>query len=205
MSSHNPAEAIATRRGDSASTADRVETAETHERAAEALTCWIDEQCGGAETPGTEESEAPEPARKDDTMMTHDQVIERLTVHPPHVVQEIALDLIDPSPFQPRRTFEAAALEELAQSIRAQGVLEAIRVRAGEPGRYELVYGERRTRAARLAGLTTIPAQIREMTDEQVLDAQLAENGQREAVPPLEDADAYAVARDRFKLSTEEI
>lgn len=107
---------------------------------------------------------------------------------------DIPLDAISPSPSNPRRRMEPPALDELAASIRAQGIIEPILVRPtrdGAPTPYELVVGERRWRAARLADLSTIRAQVREMDDRAVLEVQIAENAQRADVHPLDEADAY--------------
>lgn len=101
---------------------------------------------------------------------------------------ELPIDLIDESPFNPRKTFEG--LDELAESIRTKGVLQPGLVRpVGQ--RYELVYGHRRLRAARLAGLRTYPAIVRELSDAQVLEVQIVENAQRADVHPLEEADGF--------------
>jgi ParB family chromosome partitioning protein len=102
-------------------------------------------------------------------------------------VREVRLDLLDPSPFQPRRRFEEERLEELAASIRERGILEPVVVRAaGE--RYQIVLGERRVRASRLAGRDSIPALVRQWDDQSVMEAALVENLQREDLTPLEEA-----------------
>ena len=105
---------------------------------------------------------------------------------------EIPVDRIDASPSQPRRRFPAEDLEELAGSIRQHGVLQPLLVSEGEPGRYVLVAGERRWRAARLAGLATVPAVIRERLDhDHSLELALVENLQRRDLTPLEEARAF--------------
>lgn len=103
-------------------------------------------------------------------------------------IQEIALERIRPNAHQPRRVFEVAAMEELTESIRQHGVLQAVVVRrAGED--FELVAGERRTRAARLAGLSAIPAMVRDdISDSQMLELALVENVQRQDLDPIERA-----------------
>jgi ParB family chromosome partitioning protein len=104
-------------------------------------------------------------------------------------VDTVALDLIVANPNQPRKSFDPAALEELATSIRERGVLEPIVIRPKD-GRYEVVAGERRFRASKLAGLTEIPAVIRELSDEEALAEALLENFQREDLTTMEKARA---------------
>jgi len=103
----------------------------------------------------------------------------------------IAVDAIEANPHQPRRAFDAAELEALAQSIRANGVLSPILVRAAGNGRYEIVAGERRWRAAKLADLAQMPALVREATDPQSLELALIENLQRADLNPIEEAAGY--------------
>ena len=123
-------------------------------------------------------------------------------------VQVLPLSEVRPNPEQPRQIFSEEALAELAESIRAQGVLQPILVRptgaAGE-GKYEIVAGERRWRASQLAGQKTIPAMVREMSAEQALAIALIENLQREDLNPMEEAAGFRELRDRFGLSQEEI
>ncbi|HHC07365.1 MAG TPA: ParB/RepB/Spo0J family partition protein [Actinobacteria bacterium] len=119
---------------------------------------------------------------------------------------ELPLAAIRPNPRQPRRTFDAEALEELASSIRTVGVLQPIVVRDRGDGSYELVAGERRLRAAELAGLERIPAVIRgEDGDEGSLVEALVENLQREDLTPLEEAAAYRQLMEDFGLTHEEV
>lgn len=103
---------------------------------------------------------------------------------------EIPIDLIDPSAFQPRSIFDDTKLHELAQSISANGVVQPLLVRR-KGARFELIAGERRWRAAQLAGLTKIPAVIRSVADDKVLELALIENIQREDLNPIEEARAY--------------
>jgi ParB family chromosome partitioning protein len=122
-------------------------------------------------------------------------------------------DKIKPNPFQPRREFDAAALEELANSIREYGILEpliVIRVEIpGETGtqiEYQLLAGERRLRAAKLVGLSTVPAIIKEnVEDREKLEIALIENLQREDINSLERARAFSELADKFRLSQREI
>jgi ParB family chromosome partitioning protein len=104
--------------------------------------------------------------------------------------QNLAIDFIDPNPLQPRSVFEPGRLEELAQSIRANGIIQPLIVRRAA-GRYQLVAGERRWRAARLAGLTDVPVVVRDFEDERLLEITLIENIQREDLNPIEVAHAY--------------
>ncbi len=119
---------------------------------------------------------------------------------------EIPVDMVDPNPNQPRRRFAADELEELAASIRQHGVLQPLLVSEFEPGRYVLVAGERRWRAARLAGLMAVPAVIRERLDQDsLLELALVENLQRRDLTPLEEARAYEQLRSGLGLSQAEI
>ena len=123
-------------------------------------------------------------------------------------VQMLALAEVRPNPEQPRQVFSEEALAELADSIRAQGVLQPILVRPVSPSgesRYEIVAGERRWRASQLAGQRTIPALVREMSAEQALAIALIENLHREDLNPMEEAAGFKELRDRFGLSQDEI
>lgn len=119
-------------------------------------------------------------------------------------LSEIALDLIDASPFQPRSHFNPQALEELARSMRSGGVVQPVIARR-VGSRYELVAGERRLRAARLAGLQSIPTIVRPLSDQQALEISLLENLQREDLNPLEQARAFERLANEFALTQEEI
>jgi len=119
-------------------------------------------------------------------------------------LEEVAVDQIDPNPFQPRRAFPTEKLKELADSIRASGVVQPVLLRrAGE--RYQLIAGERRWRAARQAGLAVIPALLREIGDRDALELALTENLLREDLNPLEAAQGYATLQQKHGLSHEEI
>jgi ParB family chromosome partitioning protein len=119
-------------------------------------------------------------------------------------IHEIELDKIVPNEYQPRKVFDDEKLKELAASIREQGVIQPVIVhRAG--GGYELIAGERRWRASRLAGLKTIPALVKEATKRELLEMALIENIQREDLNPLEAAEAYKRLQDEFKLTQEDL
>jgi ParB family chromosome partitioning protein len=114
-------------------------------------------------------------------------------------VREIDVSAIRPNPRQPRRHFAEEALEELAESIASRGVLQPILVRpAEEAGRYEIIAGERRWRAAQRAGLQKMPAIVREFDEAGTAEVALIENVQRADLRPLEEADAYAALISRF-------
>ena len=119
-------------------------------------------------------------------------------------LEEVALDQIDPNPFQPRRAFLPDKLQELADSIRASGVVQPVLLRRSNE-RYQLIAGERRWRAARLAGLEAIPAVVRELGDRDALELALTENLLREDLNPIEAAHGYEVLQQKHGLSHEEI
>lgn len=119
-------------------------------------------------------------------------------------VKKIAIEKISPNPYQPRRYFDPERLAELAASIKEHGVLQPLIVRrAGE--RYELVAGERRWRAAQQAGLTEVPAVVRELDEATMMKIALVENLQREDLNPLEEAQAYHRLMQEFHLTQEEV
>ena len=113
----------------------------------------------------------------------------------------LPLDVIRPGRFQPRSVFDAEKLEELASSIRAQGVVQPVLVRQTAPGEYELIAGERRWRAAQLAAVETIPAVVRDIADEATIAMALIENIQREDLNPLEEASALRRLIDEFRMT----
>ncbi len=118
---------------------------------------------------------------------------------------EIPVGSVAPNPRQPRRRFEPEAASGLAESIRTQGLLQPVVVRPKAGGGYELIAGERRLRAAREAGVTTVPALVREAGDGESLLLSLVENVAREQLSSVEEARAYAVLMDEFGLSLGEI
>ena len=120
-------------------------------------------------------------------------------------IQELNLADIRPNPFQPRTEFDEEALSELAASIKAIGIVQPITVRAVEEGKYEIIAGERRFRASKLAGLSTIPAYIRKTEDDSLLELALIENIQREDLNPIEEAQAYKRLLTEFHLKQDEI
>ena len=114
---------------------------------------------------------------------------------------ELPVDAIHANPRQPRRRFEPEAASGLAESVRTQGVIQPMLVRPRAAGGYEIVAGERRWRAAREAGRTTVPAVVRDTDDREALLLGLVENVAREQLTPVEEARAYAVLIDEFQLS----
>ena len=123
----------------------------------------------------------------------------------PSELLEIPVEAIHPNPRQPRRRFEAEAASGLADSVRRQGVIQPLLVRPRGVGGYEIVAGERRWRAAREAGRTTVPAVIRTVDDRETLLLGLVENVAREQLTPIEEARAYAVLIDEFELTLGEV
>ncbi|MFZ4507974.1 MAG: ParB/RepB/Spo0J family partition protein [Fimbriimonas sp.] len=117
---------------------------------------------------------------------------------------EVPLDAIEPNLRQPRRHFDAAALEDLASSIRQHGVIQPLLVRPLTEGRYELIAGERRLRAAKIAGLTVVPVIVRSAGNQNSLELALIENLQREDIGPVECALAYRRLIDEFGITQEQ-
>ncbi len=107
------------------------------------------------------------------------------------------IDMIRPNRYQPRRLFSSDELDDLAESIRSQGIIQPLLVRKDDKGGYELVVGERRLRAASLAGLNHVPVVVKDVSDEKMLEISIVENVQRENLNPMEEAEAY------FRLITE--
>ena len=118
---------------------------------------------------------------------------------------EISVEVIAPNRFQPRREFDEAALEELRESIARHGILQPLSVRAVGDGKYELIAGERRLRAARLAGCATVPVVVRTASDAEMAEMALIENIQREDLNPIEEARAYEQLLTKFRISQEEL
>ncbi len=127
-----------------------------------------------------------------------------------HAAQNIPIDSIDANPLQPRRNFDPQSLSELAQSIRSNGIIQPLVVRragdrAGDQRRYQLVAGERRLRAARMAELPTVPVVILDIPDDHLLEVTLIENIQREDLNPIETAIALSRMTSELHLTAEEV
>ncbi|OGE80313.1 MAG: hypothetical protein A2660_02185 [Candidatus Doudnabacteria bacterium RIFCSPHIGHO2_01_FULL_45_18] len=157
-------------------------------------------------TPVVEQVAEPEPEKPEEP--TNEQKI----ISPPDNLPalnlaEISVDLIKPNPWQPRKVFNEEALKELSASIKEHGVLQPLVV-VPDPadGTYQLIVGERRLRAAKLAGLTKVPAVVRDYLEEQhKLELALIENIQRHNLDPIEEATAYKQLVDQYKMTQEEI
>ncbi len=131
-----------------------------------------------------------------------DNSVEDLGTPPSPVT--LRLTEIEPNREQPRKTFDQKALDELAESIKKNGVLQPLLVRPLSDGSYQLVAGERRWRASRIAGLTEVPVIIKEMTDEQAMEIALIENLQREDLNPIEEAEGLQLLISRYNLTQDE-
>lgn len=132
-----------------------------------------------------------------------DSLIPPVEPEPGEAAVEISVSEIDPNPYQPRREFKNEALEELAASIREHGILQPLIVRK-VGGRFQLVAGERRLRAAQIAGLSRVPVVLRDMDERQVMIVSLVENLQREDLHPLEEAEAFRRLIEEFGLTQEQ-
>lgn len=120
-------------------------------------------------------------------------------------VVELKIALVEPNREQPRKQFDEDKLEVLAQSIRTHGVVQPILVKQREKGYYMIIAGERRWRAAKLAGLKTIPAIIKNFEEQKVMEIALVENLQREDLNPIDTANGYRFLSERFSMTQEEI
>lgn len=120
-------------------------------------------------------------------------------------VSELRLSEIEPNRDQPRKHFDEAALEELAESIRQHGLIQPILVRPGKHGTYSIIAGERRWRACRLAGLIKVPVIIKDCSDEETAQLALIENLQREDLNPIEEAEGYKKLMDDYSLTQERV
>jgi ParB family chromosome partitioning protein len=123
----------------------------------------------------------------------------------PNNIGTIKISDIETNPFQPRTEFDQVALNELAESIRVQGLIQPITVRAADKGKYQLISGERRLRASKLAGLTEIPAYVRQANDQQMLEMALIENIQRENLNAIEVALSFQRMLDECSLKQEQL
>ena len=120
-------------------------------------------------------------------------------------IMRIPVDMIEPNPFQPRMNFDSEALEELADSIRTLGLIQPITVRRKTDGRYQIISGERRFRAGRIAGMDMMPAYIRDTNDQGMLEMAIVENIQRENLDPIEVAMSYQRLIEECSLTQEQM
>lgn len=129
-----------------------------------------------------------------------------LEVEPEGGLRTLPIDRLTPNRMQPRADFDESRLEELAESIRTQGLVQPLVVTRQAEGAYSIIAGERRWRAARRAGLETVPVVVREVADDrELLELALVENLQREDLNAIEEAEAFQMLQERFELSQEEI
>jgi ParB family transcriptional regulator, chromosome partitioning protein len=155
------------------------------------------------EASGAPQSEASRAAQSESGFSIMAQAESRI---PSNLVVNVALSDIDKNPFQTRYVHKNEALEELAESIKVNGVVQPIVVRpAQEEGRYVLILGERRLHASKLAGKETIPAIVRRVSDQQAAEMTIIENLQREDLSPLEQAEAFRVLSEEFKMTQSQI
>ena len=134
-----------------------------------------------------------------------DDFSEQNSVQENNGITLINIDLLVPSPFQPRRVFSESALSDLVHSIREKGVLQPLLVRQRTDGIYEIIAGERRFRASKIAGFTQLPVIIKDFDDKAALEVALIENLQREDLNPLEEAEAYQKLLVEFHYTQEEL
>ena len=120
------------------------------------------------------------------------------------IVREIKLRELRPNPYQPRKSFRLEAIEELKQSIMEHGILQPIIARKSIKG-YEIVAGERRYRAAKEAGLKTVPVVVRELSEQQMMELAILENLQREDLNPIEEAAAYQTLLEKLEFTQEQL
>ncbi|MFH4933994.1 ParB/RepB/Spo0J family partition protein [Staphylococcus cohnii] len=134
----------------------------------------------------------------------NDSIDERLKVDHNAQVKAIAINSIKPNPYQPRKTFDQERLEDLAESIKLHGILQPIVLRKTISG-YNIVVGERRYRASKLAGETTIPAIVKVLSDEDMMELAVIENLQREDLNAIEEAESYRKLMDDLELTQQEV
>lgn len=134
-----------------------------------------------------------------------ESLLEVEKVNGEEIVEQVPIDEIRSNPYQPRKHFDQEALEELADSIRENGVMQPIIIRKSSVKGYELVAGERRHKASEIAGLDKIPAIIRDLNEEFMIKYAILENLQREDLTPLEEADAYKLMMDKLGLTQEKV
>ncbi|MCC7357614.1 ParB/RepB/Spo0J family partition protein [Candidatus Uhrbacteria bacterium] len=128
-----------------------------------------------------------------------------MSVDATKMIHDLLLEQVDPNPHQPRRHFDHMQLEDLITSIKEHGVLQPIVVTEKTHGRYELIAGERRLRASKIAGKETIPAIIRSATEQQKLELAIIENIQRQQLNALEEAESYLRLQNEFNLTQEQV
>ena len=161
----------------------------------------------GALIPGYPEEKVektPENSHINKELSTNDPSKVEKSVDKGEIIREVAISQVEPRPSQPRVLFDESALRELADSIGQRGVLQPILV-VPKDGHYEIAAGERRWRAAKMAGLTKIPVIVRELSEQELTEVALIENIQREDLNPIEEAQAYRQLMTDFSLKQEEL
>ncbi len=141
-------------------------------------------------------------------LISSSDAMEAVDGRPPQLEQgviELSIQSIGPNPFQPRTRFDEAALQELAASIKSTGILQPLIIRKLGPGDYQLVAGERRMRAAHLAGLTQVPVIVRDYDDRSMMELALIENIQREDLNPIDEAKAYHALIEKVGLTHDQL
>ncbi len=133
-----------------------------------------------------------------------DALFTKVDVEKEDVVSEAEIETLRPNPYQPRKNFDDQGLQELSESIKQHGVVQPLIVRKSIRG-YEIIAGERRLRAAKMASLTQVPIVVREFSDEQMMEIALVENLQREDLNPMEVATAYEKLMERLTITQEEL
>ncbi|WP_431028521.1 ParB/RepB/Spo0J family partition protein [Lysinibacillus sp. LZ02] len=126
------------------------------------------------------------------------------SIHSENTVEYIAIGKLIVNPFQPRQIFNEEALKELAESIKEHGIIQPIVVRPKEK-KYEIIAGERRFRAAQMAGLKEVPAIVKDMTEQQMMEVAILENLQREDLTPIEEAEAYSSLIENLNFTQEQL
>lgn len=143
------------------------------------------------------------PAPVEATTASHD--VSPSSTSPEYAVQQIPVEQIDPNPHQPRTHFDHGDLEDLVSSIKEHGILQPLVVTQKHDGRYELIVGERRLRASKIAGFVTVPALVRSATEQQKMELAIIENVQRADLNPIEEAHAYLRLQDEFGMTQDQV
>ncbi len=159
---------------------------------------------GGSESNTFSDSQAPAAAQPP-SVATKQLAAATPEIDPENRIWNIAIDKLVPGVYQPRKNFDKASLEELAASIKQNGIIQPITVRKRAGGGYEIIAGERRWRAAQIVGLHEIAAIIKQVTDKDALQMALIENVQREDLDPIEEADSYQRLMQEFSLSQQDV
>lgn len=153
----------------------------------------------------TLQSQMPTAANNVNTQVTNQTAVQAPPLNAESKIWQVAIEKLSPGAFQPRRIFTKESLQELAQSIKENGILQPITARRVSNGKLEIVAGERRWRASQLAGLTEVPVILKNFNDKEALELAIVENIQREDLNPLEEAEGYQRLIAEFKLSQQQV